>query len=367
MTRTITPAEVRQRHLLRQEIALLDVREEYEFARDHPLFASSASLSSLELDLAWRLPRKSVPIAVYDRGEGLAQRAAERLAGLGYNDVRLVHGGLEGWRKAGFELFQDVNSYSKAFGELVEARRHTPSLPPEELKARIDRGDDLIILDARRFDEFNTMSIPGGARVVLYDPRQASALMSASWLAQMGWEVYVLQEDPKSLAAPRTADPDPGGDYARLSPAELSRLLAGPSPPIVLDLASSLAHARGHVPGAHFVIRSRFEADLLSLKGAGEIVLTSPDGRLAALAAADVERILGLKPRLLSGGSQAWKAAGLTIEKGFEAALSPPVDVYRRPYEGSDNPVEAMQAYLEWEYGLVAQLARDASHGFFVI
>ena len=96
-------------------------------------------------------------------------------------------------------------------------------------------------------------------------------------------------------------------------------------------------------------------------------MLTSPDGRLAALAAADVERILGLKPRLLSGGSQAWKAAGLTIEKGFEAALSPPVDVYRRPYEGSDNPVEAMQAYLEWEYGLVAQLARDASHGFFVI
>jgi len=26
-----------------------------------------------------------------------------------------------------------------------------------------------------------------------------------------------------------------------------------------------------------------------------------------------------------------------------------------------------MQAYLDWEYGLVAQLERDGTHGFFVI
>ena len=39
-------------------------------------------------------------------------------------------------------------------------------------------------------------------------------------------------------------------------------------------------------------------------------------------------------------------------------------DRYRRPYEGTDNSAEAMQAYLEWEYGLVDQLARDGTHGF---
>jgi hypothetical protein len=26
-----------------------------------------------------------------------------------------------------------------------------------------------------------------------------------------------------------------------------------------------------------------------------------------------------------------------------------------------------MQAYFDWEYGLVAQLERDGSHGFFVL
>jgi hypothetical protein len=40
---------------------------------------------------------------------------------------------------------------------------------------------------------------------------------------------------------------------------------------------------------------------------------------------------------------------------------------YRRPYEGTDAPRDAMQAYLDWEYGLVAQLARDATHGFKVL
>ena len=31
-------------------------------------------------------------------------------------------------------------------------------------------------------------------------------------------------------------------------------------------------------------------------------------------------------------------------------------DRYRRPYEGTDAPPRAMQAYLDWEFGLVAQL-----------
>jgi hypothetical protein len=44
-----------------------------------------------------------------------------------------------------------------------------------------------------------------------------------------------------------------------------------------------------------------------------------------------------------------------------------PAHRYRRPYEGTDVDTGAMQAYLDWEYGLVEQLRRDATHGFFVI
>jgi hypothetical protein len=57
----------------------------------------------------------------------------------------------------------------------------------------------------------------------------------------------------------------------------------------------------------------------------------------------------------------------LPVETGLGSALSAPEDVYRRPYEGTDNAPAAMQAYLDWEYGLVEQLARDGTHGFYVI
>jgi hypothetical protein len=46
---------------------------------------------------------------------------------------------------------------------------------------------------------------------------------------------------------------------------------------------------------------------------------------------------------------------------------SQPIDRYRRPYEGTDAPPSAIEAYLDWEYGLVEQLHRDGTHGFRVI
>jgi rhodanese-related sulfurtransferase len=65
------------------------------------------------------------------------------------------------------------------------------------------------------------------------------------------------------------------------------------------------------------------------------------------------------------------------LEGGYDRVLEtgPPLDLpkpdpshrYRRPYEGTNVAPEAMQAYLDWEFGLVEQLRRDATHGFFVI
>ena len=55
------------------------------------------------------------------------------------------------------------------------------------------------------------------------------------------------------------------------------------------------------------------------------------------------------------------------MESGPSRLASPLIDRYRRPYEGTDNQDEAMQAYLDWEFGLVAQLGRDGTHGFSVL
>ncbi len=101
-------------------------------------------------------------IVLYDDDDGLIAPAAERLANLGYTNVGRLAGGLPAWRAAGYEIFIDVNSYSMAFGELVEARRHTPSVSAQDLQARLQSRDNLVVLDARRFDEYQTMNIPTG-------------------------------------------------------------------------------------------------------------------------------------------------------------------------------------------------------------
>ncbi|MGP1665351.1 MAG: rhodanese-like domain-containing protein, partial [Rhodanobacter sp.] len=94
-------AQIRQALLDREEVALVDVREEAPFAESHPLFAANIPLSKLELEVYSRIPRRDTQVTVYDNGEGLASRAAERLVALGYTAVSLLEGGLDGWRNAG--------------------------------------------------------------------------------------------------------------------------------------------------------------------------------------------------------------------------------------------------------------------------
>ena len=135
---TVTAFEIRSALLWRDEIALLDLRHEAAFATGHPLFAANMAADRIALEAATRLPRKAAPIVLYDAGEDLVAAAADRFHALGYSNVRQLEGGLDGWRAAGYELFQDVNSYAKAFGELVELRRHTPSLGADDVARLIE-------------------------------------------------------------------------------------------------------------------------------------------------------------------------------------------------------------------------------------
>ncbi|MDB5757440.1 MAG: sulfurtransferase, partial [Burkholderia sp.] len=171
---TLTPAAVRQLLLDREELVLIDVREEDPYAQAHPLWAANFPLSKLELEAWRRIPRRDTLIVVYGEygGADLAPRAAQVLCDLGYTQVNVLEGGLAAWIAGGGETFRDVNVPSKSFGELVESQCHTPSLPAQEVQSLLDAHADVVVVDARRFDEYQTMSIPTaisvpGAELVL--------------------------------------------------------------------------------------------------------------------------------------------------------------------------------------------------------
>ena len=160
MAKTVTAQDLRAMLLDGNELALLDIREEGVFSDSHLLFASSLPLSRLEFGIDALVPRRGARVVLCDDGDGLAERAADRLADLGYTDVAVLDGGTGAWQRAGYVLFSGVYVPSKAFGEYVEETCHTPNITAEELKARLDAGDDLVVLDSRPMDEFRRMNIP---------------------------------------------------------------------------------------------------------------------------------------------------------------------------------------------------------------
>jgi rhodanese-related sulfurtransferase len=162
----MTPAQLRERLLAREELALLDVREQGVHYQGHPFFACALPLSRLELLVRDLLPRRSAPLVLLDGGgEGLAERAAAKLKDFGYTDIDILEGGCAAWKATGGELFSGVNVPSKAFGEFIEQHYGTPRIPPAELKRLLESKRKLVILDSRPWDEYHRMNIPGGIDV----------------------------------------------------------------------------------------------------------------------------------------------------------------------------------------------------------
>jgi rhodanese-related sulfurtransferase len=142
------------------EVAFIDVREEGPHNDGHPLLAVNLPYSRLELDVLRLVPRKSTRIVLVDDDDGVAARAAKRLASLGYSDVHAVTGGVAAWGKD-YPLFPSNNVPSKGFAEIVEIASHTPHITAAELAEMQRAGTKLKILDSRTVEEFNRFHVPG--------------------------------------------------------------------------------------------------------------------------------------------------------------------------------------------------------------
>jgi rhodanese-related sulfurtransferase len=204
-----------------------------------------------------------------------------------------------------------------------------------------------------------------GARIVLVDDREVRAMMTASWLRQMGWkDVYVL------VASGRETGPPPADMLGSPPPAELRiscaelATLAARNEATVVDLSSSRDYLKAHIPGASFAIRARLASALAKIKPRGTLVLTSEDGVLAGLAAPDALAVTDIPVRALAGGNAAWQAAGHPLTAADPKMADEAIDTWLKPYERSRDIPAAMREYLAWEVDLLARIARDGTTDF---
>ena len=162
MSQTITPSQLQQWLFDGQEIAVFDVREHGQYGEAHLFHGVNLPYSRLELEVRRLAPNPQVRLVIYDQDGGeVAARAAARLHALGYSRVQLLEGGAQGWQAAGLQLFAGVHVPSKAFGELVEEASHTPHVTAQQLAEWQARGEPLVVLDGRPFEEYRKMTIPG--------------------------------------------------------------------------------------------------------------------------------------------------------------------------------------------------------------
>jgi rhodanese-related sulfurtransferase len=147
------------------EITLLDAREEQTFGERHILMAACMPLGRIEVMADDMVPRRQTRVVWCDDGGSLCERAAQRMADLGYSDVSVLDGGIAAWESAGFRIYSGVHVPSKAFAEVVEHNLGTPWITATELKALIDAGRDIAVFDSRSFAEYHSNSIPSAVSV----------------------------------------------------------------------------------------------------------------------------------------------------------------------------------------------------------
>jgi len=359
MPRLIDPATLKAWINDADELAILDAREDGEFGQSHLFWAVPCALSKVELRARQLLPRRSTRVVCVDGAVGgLAARLAAFLEGIGCTDVNILEGGTPAWAAAGYVLFSGMNVPSKAFGEWVEHHYATPSIDPGELRAMMDAGTDMVILDSRPLEEFRRMSIPGaidvpGAELVYRigelapDPRttvvvncagRTRSIMGAESLRSagvpnrvvalrngtMGWELAGFSCDrgrnesfpqgtPPSLPvalARATAFAEKWG-VRRLDPSQLKALQADASRSLyLLDVRDPAEYAAGHMPGSRNAPGGQLvqSTDAWVAVRRGRIVLIDDTGVRARMTGGWLRQLGGWEVYVLEGGL----AAGLT-------------------------------------------------------
>ena len=268
-------------------------------------------------------------------GLAKAQAAAERVAqrfGVKFTDAGRVHAWLRDQQRTTYLL--DVRTREEFEAGHLAGSRHAP-------------GGQLV----QATDEYVAVR---HARLVLIDPERVRAVMTASWLNQMGWQdVYVLAN-----LAGLDLETGPRKPSFRFKPWAITTQLGG----TVLDFSTSLRFHHRHLPGAWWVVRSRLKEAREKVGDHRMLLLTSEDGALAHLAAPEVAALWPkAQVRVLDGGNAAWKGPW---ESGVEHATTTRDDIWYKPYDHEAGFEQHARDYLAWEVALIEQIKRDPTIRF---
>ncbi len=351
------------------QFALIDVRETGEYNNAHIPGASLIPRRDLESQIAAAVPHAGTPVVLCDDDTRRASLAAATLERLGYSDVSVLDGGVNRWVTQEYPTEWGVNVPSKDFGERVEVVHHVPEIDAVELHERIERGDEIVILDTRTPEEYQRMCIPGGrsvpgaelalritditkdigdnATVVINCAGRTRSIIGTRVLQRMGmsnvvglkngtagWSLagYALEAGADRLDLPtlsaegiaaaeayadRLADED-GVRYLDAERLQVMMARRNDETVYLVDVRTEQEYAAGHIPGFRWFAGGQAvqRSDEVAVVKNCPIVFCC-DGRARAAITASWYRQMGHKEVfVVYGGTAEWERAGNSLEQG---------------------------------------------------
>jgi rhodanese-related sulfurtransferase len=390
-----------------EDMAILDGRTFAEFQKMSIPGGVSCPNGELALRVGALVPDPETKIVVNCAGRTRSIIGAQTLIDFGVpNPVYALENGTQGWFLAGLQLDQGAGRRygeppaSAEIGALRERARALATargvgfVSVAEVKRWLAEPlRTTYLFDVRMPEEVAAGAVPGfvhapggqlvqatdqwigtrGARVVLVDDEEVRAPMTAQWLRQLGHEAYALEggiaaaakladlraaissvipeaETQSRLSATSASMSDP----KPMAPSELRDCLPGGLVRL-LDLRPSMSYRKEHIDGAAWSIRPRIGAAVADVTK--PVVLIADETGVAALAAFDLAEAGVREVRLLSGGHEAARAAGLpTIATPDTPSDAECIDFLFFTHGRHEGNAEAARQYLAWEIALVEQL-----------
>ena len=390
------------------DVAVVDVRRYEEYATMNIPTARSAPGVEVVLRAPEAALAEGALLVLNCAGRTRSIIATQSLRNVGIaNPVAALENGTIGWALAGLELgtgasarvpspadrSADIAAAARRLADRAGARRTSLALLQDRATRSSPNGDRTrYYFDVRDQAEYlaghaaGSRWAPGGqlvqetdfyapvrgAEILLADDDGTRANVTGSWLAQMGWDVAVVDDALQGAlekgpwrARPARVPTAPAVPSVRAD--ICAGLLAGGMARVV-EVGPLAGYRAGHLPSSAWALRGdlALRPDALLGKDVRNLVLVSEGPAAAEWARATMPEAWAARTVVLEGGKAAWAEAGRPLEVGAGEQLSGP-DAYRRPYEGTSVDADTMQGYIDWELGLVAQLERDGTHNFWVI